>query len=122
MKALTSRYDSKKFLHISRSGEFNLENAKSSRKNLMPLLEGYTVERLLSDCRNVDFVDVRAVDIYVLLKELKDDFPNCRRMALLHKSIPANLLKHYQAGGERYDIEFSAHTELDEAKAWLCMH
>ncbi len=120
MKALTSSYRSNKYLQITRSNEINLEDIKASRGRIASLLDTQDVERLLTDYREVSFDSIRAVDIYVQLKGFKDDFPQCRRVALVHRSAPLNLLQHYKNASSYYGMELTVHTELEAAKSWLC--
>ncbi|MEH6471199.1 MAG: hypothetical protein V7752_08115 [Halopseudomonas sp.] len=120
MKALTSSYRSNKYLQITRSNSINLEDIKESRRRIVPLFEATNIERLLSDYREVNFDSVRAVDIYVQLKDFKEDFPQCKWVALVHRSAPQNLLQHYKNASSYYGMELTVHTELEAAKDWLC--
>lgn len=120
MKALSSTLDGKKYLQISRSDDLNLEEIRTSRRKILPLFESMKITRLLSDVRNVDFDGVNAVDIYVLIKDFLDDFPDCKRIALIADKAPSNLLHHYESASAYYGVELSIHGSLEEARAWLC--
>ncbi len=120
MKALTSSYKSKKYLQISRSSHLNLEDIKTSRRKIVPLFENFKIERLLYDCIDVRFDSVRAVDVYVQLKDFKDDFPQCKRVALVCRTAPDNLLQHYKNASSYYDMDLTVHADIGAAKEWLC--
>ncbi len=120
MKALTSSYKNKKYLQITRSSHINLEEIKTSRRKIVPLFEGFKIERLLYDCIDVTFDSIRAVDVYVQLKDFKDDFPQCKRVALVCRSAPENLLQHYKRASSYYAMDLTVHTDFDTAKEWLC--
>ncbi len=120
MKALSSSYKGKKFLQITRSEDINLEDIKNSRHHIVSLFEHLEIERVIVDYKDVNLSSTRAVDIYMLIKAFKDDFPLCRQIALVSPSAPDNLTQHFKNASEYYDIELKAHSELETAKAWLC--
>lgn len=122
MKALTSSHNGRKFLQISRSNALNIYELKTSRQKLLGLVVGGEIKRLLADCRNANFEGLRAVDVYILIKQFKRDFPNCQRIALLCQSAPEVTLQHYKNASNHYGIDLEVYSESMTAKDWLCSH
>lgn len=120
MKALSSSYKGKKYLQITRSNDMNLEDVKTSRGKFIPFFNNLDIELVITDYRGVNFDAINAIDIYVLIKSFKDDFPQCKRLALVSGPAPQNLFQHFEKASAYYDIDLKVHPELEQAKAWLC--
>ncbi|MEH6625700.1 MAG: hypothetical protein V7739_04600 [Motiliproteus sp.] len=120
MKASTSTHNGKKYLHITRSSYTDLDDVKASRKNIIPLFQDLGIERFLSDCRNINFDDVSSIELDILAKDLKSDFPSCNKVAVLCEPDSLNLFQHYENLGANNNLDVQLYSELESAKSWLC--
>lgn len=122
MKALSSTHEGRKYLYIARSFDTSVEGIRTSRDKILPLFDDAGIERVLFDYRKFSFERFSPVEIDILAKEFKVDFPACKWIALL---CPPHALADYQqlqSACGRYDIELQLHCELELAKSWLCAH
>ncbi|MEH6823036.1 MAG: hypothetical protein V7629_03890 [Motiliproteus sp.] len=61
------------YLHIVRSGDFDLDQIRTSLREIEPLLQREGIEQIMTDCRDINFEGGRFIDIDTLAMCLNQD-------------------------------------------------
>lgn len=111
----------KRFLQVTRSGDFNLDKMRASKHEIEPLLRREEIERIMADYREVNFEGFRLIDIDTLAIYLNDDLPSCKRIAFICQSrIIKSLFNHFENVCNCYGIETQLFATPEPAATWLC--
>lgn len=120
MKFEISTYEKKKYLHVIRPASTRLTEIKASRQGNDRSALWDEIELVLSDCRAVNFETASVLDVDTIATDLKDDIPNCKRVAVIVQPNASNLFNHFKNVCECFDIEVRFFNELEPAEIWLC--
>lgn len=120
MKYEIARFEGKEYLHIIRPASTRLTEIKVSRQRHDDLINWSAIKLMLSDCREVNFEAASILDVDTLAAELKDDLPNCKRIAVIAQSYPSRIFTHFENICGCLDIEVRFFSELKPAEMWLC--
>lgn len=120
MKHEIATYQGQQYLHITRPANTRLTEIKDSRQGNARSAQWNAIKHVLSDCREVNFKTASVLDVDTIATDLKDDIPNCKRVAVIVLPNASNLFTHFQNVCECFDIEVRFFNELEPAEIWLC--
>ena len=121
MKPEITLNKTKKYLHIIRSGDFNLDEIRTSKHEIEPLLHSEAIEHIMADYRDVNFEGIRLIDIDTLAMYLNDDLPSCKKIAVIcQSSMIKSLFEHFENLCSCFGIEAHLFSTPEPAATWLC--
>lgn len=74
----------------------------------------------MSDCREVSFEGAGVLEVDTLAKDLKDDIPTCKWLAVIAQPDTSGIFPHFVNVCACYGIEVRFFTEPEPAEIWLC--